>query len=270
MKKIRKINYITVSILSAIVLLMTPTLTSAQVPTADIVYIYDTNLAIANDYKSLIEGEGYSVSIISVGAIIPAVFINSSLVIIGYDTGSLSSWGDTSSVSAIQSTSNPIIGIGEGGYAFFGKLGLNIGNPYGLHFGSDDTINVVENTHPIFNNTIPNANFTMDLYDTPSSGVEILSSSGSSNINHVANTNPGSDYYTLIEENGKCFLWGFDGGPTDMSDLGRILFLNLVDYYMNLSSSPGIPGFDFYIIIPLSGFGIVIISFRKLKKIKLA
>ncbi|MBN1216809.1 MAG: hypothetical protein JXA99_15385 [Candidatus Lokiarchaeota archaeon] len=269
MKKIRKINYITVSILSILILFITPTPTSAQLPTADIVYIYNTDLTTANNFKSLIEGEGYSVSIISVGAIIPAVFINSSLVIIGYDTGSLSSWGDTSSVSAIQSTSNPIIGIGEGGYAFFGKLGLNIGHPYGLHFGSDDTINVVENTHPIFNNTVPAANVTMDIYDTSSSGVEILSSSASSNINHVANTNPGSNYYILIEENEKCFLWGFDGGPTDMSDLGRILFLNLIDYYMNLSSSSGIPGFDVYIIIALSVFGIVIILFRKFKKIKL-
>ena len=52
-----------------------------------------------------------------------------SVVIIGNGTGNGGAWGDSATVAKLRTTNRAIVGLGEGGYAFLGKLGLTIGYP---------------------------------------------------------------------------------------------------------------------------------------------
>ena len=49
------------------------------------------------------------------------------------ETGFLVPHGDAEALAAVIKSERPVLGIGEGGYAFFGKLGLNIGWGNGIH-----------------------------------------------------------------------------------------------------------------------------------------
>jgi len=48
-----------------------------------------------------------------------------------HETGNLDDWGTTTALLHLARTGKPVLGLGEGGYAFFGKRGLRIGYPGG-------------------------------------------------------------------------------------------------------------------------------------------
>ncbi|HEY3232309.1 MAG TPA: hypothetical protein VGJ87_23960, partial [Roseiflexaceae bacterium] len=119
-----------------------------------IAYIYRGNTADASSFYNLLVGAGYTVDLIPLGNVLTTVFrsptggANYDLIIIADDTGDLNQWGSSppppgisdAQVNRIRSALIPIIGLGEGGYAFFGKLPLFIGWPNGWH-GPEQLVN---------------------------------------------------------------------------------------------------------------------------------
>ena len=98
-----------------------------------VVYVYKSDPDTADAYKALIEANGVAVDEVAIGNVATTDLSQYSLVIIGPDTGSLAEWGDDATVSAIRKGEKPVLGLGEGGYAFFGKYGLAIGHAKGAH-----------------------------------------------------------------------------------------------------------------------------------------
>jgi hypothetical protein len=122
--------------------------------------------------------------------------------------------------------------MGEGGYAYFGKLSLLIGHPNGWHANGTD-IYVVTNASPIWNTpyniSIPGSNI-ISLYNNNSGFVAIHFPTPLMGTQFIGRQTDSSEHYPLITQVGPFFLWGFDDGPTAMTNKGRRVFINILDF----------------------------------------
>ncbi len=213
--------------------------------TAKIAYIYSStspsDLGAAIEFKSYLDSNGYSTYVIEMSNVPSTDFSSYSAILISDGTGSLNSWGDTSSVAAISSFGKPIIGLGEGGYAYFGKLSLRIGYGNGWH-GPNNRIVVVQPQHTIFN--IPNSiavplDSIVTLYNIPGNEVGINVPAPAPNVNLLGceATDSSRSHYPLVQERTKYFLWGFSDPPSSMTQTGKLLFLNIVDYMIRMNQT---------------------------------
>lgn len=211
---------------------MAATLTAAA--QKKIAYIYSSDNPTANNFYDFLGENGYSVDLIHISSVMATNFNLYHVIIVGYDTGNGSDWGDAggSMASHIASFGKPILGMGEGGYAYFGKLSLLIGYPNGAH-GSAKNVQVVDFANPIWNTpnhvSIPgdgiislynsDVNFAAIYYPTPLMGTEA-----------IARITTSPNHYPLITQVGPFFLWGFDGRPASMSNKGQKIFINVIEY----------------------------------------
>ena len=103
----------------------------AVLPCAAYIWLNDLTTAVA--YQNLLQANSYSVELIHMDDVATTLWSRYNLIVIGPETGDLAAWGTPAAVGALQQYATPILGLGEGGYAFFGKVGLDIGYPYGWH-----------------------------------------------------------------------------------------------------------------------------------------
>lgn len=207
-------------------------------PAVDVVYIYDSDLSAAELYALLLEENGFSVDLIPLRNVVGTDFSDYGVIAIGGETGDTSVWGTPAAVAQINDSRKPIIGIGEGGYAFFGKLGLDTGYPRGAHSSIHTDIYVEDPDHPIFNTpmeiAIPSSK-VIQLY-TFSGSVEIYLPWAPPRVVALGRYAVGSDHYSLtleldpLEWNDRFLLWGFTGSPSNMTEVGEHLFINAVSH----------------------------------------
>ncbi len=95
-----------------------------------IAYVYSTDITTSDKFKSLIESKNFAFTRVKRDTVLSTDFSQFDAIIIGPETGSLDTWGNMAQVSAIDLTNKPIIALGEAGYAYFGKLDLDIGFKY--------------------------------------------------------------------------------------------------------------------------------------------
>jgi Leucine-rich repeat (LRR) protein len=202
-------------------------------PLAFITYIYMSDTESANSYGLFLEDNDYCVTLISMDNVATTDFSTYGLIIVGSDT---EGWDSPGLVSAVDISANPIIGLGEGGYDFFGQLGLDIGRPYGWH-GSDNSIYVVDASHLIFNTpnaiTIPEGSI-IQLY-TATNHVGIDLPSIPENVVVFGREVDDVEHYPLTLENGRYLFWGFTASPDNMTQICKDLFLNVVDFMLGAS-----------------------------------
>lgn len=183
-----------------------------------IAYVLKSDDVTANDFKLLLESRGFTVQLVPLGVVLTTNFAQFDLIIIADDTGSLNSWGDAAGqVAQIDGAHKPVIGLGEGGYAFFGQLGQPIGWPNGWHGPLDRVVPV---------------NTALAYYHVPTDfGTPVPSPLGlyTAPVNHVGIYTPtvsgvlplglepdDRDHAPLIAESEDCNqLWGFSAGPRD-------------------------------------------------------
>ncbi len=214
-----------------------------------IAYIYRGETAPASAFYNLLVGAGYSVDLIPLSNVMTTEFVavtggpNYDLVIVANDTGYLSGWGasdatlSTNQVNRIKTAGIPIIGLGEGGYAFFGKFPLFIGWPQGWH-GPQDRVN-----HAVGAPAAYYAGIASDpsiLYTLPVDEVGIYLNSAPSDVIPIGLENPDKSHASVIQQ-GCRLLWGFAGDPTDMTADGKEMFLNAVGYMRVFQCSPEAP-----------------------------
>ena len=203
-------------------------------PLIDVAYIYDTDTKSAESFVQFLENGRFSVQLVQLAKVATTDFDKYRLIVVGNDTGDMGNWGTPQAVAAIVKSGRPVIGLGEGGYAFFGKVIPEIGYPHGAHDERDTSIFVMNRNHTIFNKpyriTIP---FTgiISLYEEPTSSVSIYLKPVPRDVVVLGRHTASEDHYTLVEGGKKvAFFWGFNGSPALMSKTGKPLFLNVVQY----------------------------------------
>ena len=122
----------------------------------------------------------------------------------------------------IRAAGIPIIGLGEGGYAFFGKLPLFIGWPNGWH-GPQDRVNRAAGAPAAYyNGMISDPSI---LYTAPVNEVGIYLNAVPADVFAIGLENPDKSHASVIQQ-GCRLLWGFSGDPTAMAADGKTMFLN--------------------------------------------
>ena len=197
-------------------------------------YLYGTDAAGAEEFKALLESEGISTDLYRTDEAALVDFSTYSVTLVGSD--SEQAWGSPGIVRAIDGSGTSIIGLGEGGYYFFGQLGLAIGSPWGWH-GGNTGVYVVDPSHPVFhqpNLIAPGADpFQLELYGS-TGHVGIYLTEIPQDVHVLGREVGDSNHYPLLLEKEKYLLWGFTGSPSSMTDPGRLLFINCVSFYAGL------------------------------------
>jgi hypothetical protein len=223
---------------------------SPAVPARSVLYIYRYDTAKAGEFEGLLEAGGlFSVTTTGIGAIPTDVRVFD-MFIVADDTGSLDAWGSppaaTGVITRLVETRKPIIGLGEGGYAFFGKISSPIGWPHGWH-GPQTSIYVSETLGTYFSypNDLATGHVpgTIPLYIEPVNEVGIykLAVPASTQLigwePRVVNQMPDPDHAPLGID-GCYHLWGFSDGPSAMTGDGKDLLVNAVDYMSRFQCPP--------------------------------
>ena len=211
-------------------------------PTAStkVLYIYQHDSATAGQFKALLDGAGLTVTTTAISAV-PGMDVSTfGLIIVADDTGYLDQWGAvptaTGVISQLVNAYKPIIGLGEGGYAFFGKAGSPTGWPNGWH-GPQDSIyatNAVPNYYLNPNDLSGLLPGPFPIYSAPVNEVGIYMPAVPASVLPIAfepylNALGAHDHASLTLDG--CYnLWGFSGGPSDMNDTGKKLFVNAAVY----------------------------------------
>jgi hypothetical protein len=198
-----------------------------------VAYIHSSDVEAAQSFRSLLVAYGCSTTLMAIDQISNTDLDSYDIIIVGDDTGNLSHWEDIESVTAIESSGKPVIGLGEGGYAFFGQLGLSIGWPNGMH-GSHNSIYVVEPDSSIFDTPysidIPE-DLVLQLY-TESNYVPLYLFPVPETVAAIGRDADSNGYYPLAMEHLYLF-WGFSASPQNMTEIGKRLFINLVIWKAN-------------------------------------
>lgn len=201
--------------------------------------------------RDFLASKGYAVTVVPLGAVLATNFGAFDMTVIADDTGNLSEWGippDTAAqVAKITSANKPILGIGEGGYAFFGRIPKFIGWPQGWHGPQTSLDRAPGAPGAIFSapNVLPMG--TLQLYDSASNGVGIFLPGAPGDVIPVGLETPPNNHASVVFQ-GCHFLWGFSDGPDKMRPEGRALFENYAQYarFFQCPSTPAPPPVDCY------------------------
>jgi hypothetical protein len=198
-----------------------------------VTYVYDTDAAARDAFVSLLEDAGFVVNTVSMADVGNAALAPTELIIIGYDTGLTVSWGTPEAVANVVGAAVPIVGISQGGGAFFHQLPLYMewDNCAGT---TASTVVVEDASHPMWNVPVP-------IPVAPDESVQLYANSTYAVSLYLAAAPPTVTCYGFIFGNlGYCglaserwsgsaaYMWSFDGPPADMSAAGQDLFTNLV------------------------------------------
>jgi hypothetical protein len=199
-----------------------------------VLYVLDTDQPLADKYKALLEGNGLAVTLVRMPDLGGTDLAPFQLIIIGPDTGLGASWGTAALVGHLKTSGKPVLGLGDGGHAFFGKLGLDIGFNHGAPKNDKDVV-VLDASHDIWHipydisliTGTPKANV---YAPNPSPGVAVNLDQIPAGVETLARRPSESSFYWLAREANRYLMWGFNLGPGAMSINGRQLFVNTAYY----------------------------------------
>jgi hypothetical protein len=199
-----------------------------------VAYVYSSDLPTANNFNNFLESHGFSVDLILQDNVLGTNFAPYKAILVGHETGAAYDWGDDHGTQAnyLASTGLPIMGLGGGGSSLFDKLGLLIGYGKGwINNGSE--VYVYDPANPIWNApnniSIPDSRM-VPLYSNPVSFIAIYYPSPVMGTEGIASESSTSNHYPLITQVGPFFLWGFEGGPSAMTNRGQRVFINVLEY----------------------------------------
>jgi len=199
-----------------------------------IAYIYLYDAEAAESFRSLLVSYGCSTTLIALDEVTAAPLASYDLIIVADDTQFLSTWNDPQTVVAIETSDKPVVGLGEGGYDFFGVLGLSIGRPNGGH-GERNSISVIDPNCSLFSTPYPvdiPEDQNLQLY-TETSHVGLYLWPVPETVTALGAEVDDPGYYPLALEHNRYLLWGFTESPQKMTEVGKILFVNVVIWTAN-------------------------------------
>lgn len=214
-----------------------------------ILYIYYRDNGLTSEYKNWLASAGYEIKTVDIAQVKTMDLSQVGVIIVGADTigsGTASmwynAWGDNETVKVISDSGKPILGIGDGGYGVFALLGLRIGGGNGAEGQGNGTVQltpystILDEPNKITNGQISLYSETVkqreiylgdDVSPTPKEA-------GVVEIGSITYTNNGQTlkYGTVVMQNDKFVLWGFDASPNLLTADGKNLFLNIVNYLL--------------------------------------
>lgn len=195
-----------------------------------IAYILKDDADTAMAYQEWIEQNGVGVDLIHMDSVPGLNLSKYRMFIIGPETGYLGDWGTNDIVGGLVKWERPILGLGEGGYAFFGKLQLRIGHANGAH-GAGTSVQESLSADSFWHYPYELATSEprlWQLYEEDSRRVDILLPRDLTGLAPFGINDADKRYADLILENEFWMLWGFQDGPKSMTTEGRQLFINAV------------------------------------------
>ena len=122
-----------------------------------------------------------------------------------------------------------MLGLGEGGYAFFGKIQLAIGWPNGAVDLQEYAIDWATPLNSIWGMPYDiTLKESLALYLKPGACRIIFMEKVPGNVTIFGHYLTDHRYANLLQEASKYTLWGFNDGPGKMTETGRRLFTNTV------------------------------------------
>jgi Peptidase family C25/Propeptide_C25 len=223
--------------------LRAPSVTAPQsahaIPLYQVAYVYRSDASAASDFGALLNAANFVVTAVPLASVLSTDFSKFDAAVIADDTGYLDDWGSAAGQVTHIANATQVMGIGEGGYAFLGKLGLHIGWPNGAHNSEagvrgDATLSFYKSP----NDLTAALNPSLPIFQRAVSAVEVFLPQPMAGVTGLgqavaapANQNP-DHYWPLIAE--RCHqLWGFRNPPGDMSAQGRALFVNALNYLLS-------------------------------------
>jgi len=197
-----------------------------------IAYIYDTDKTQAADFAALLGQTGLTVIPVPLADVALTDWDAFNLVIVGSDTGDGRIWGNVNQVNALAKAPR-ILGMGKGGHAFFGQLGLPLGAPNGTLLQAQK---ITPGDPQLSSLRIPNDLTTlarnqrqMSLFATAVDTVMIDVPAEQTDLLPHALLDAGRIISAgLVVGQGCRTLWGFGGAPAEMTALGQAYFVNMV------------------------------------------
>lgn len=213
-----------------------PPPTDSQQPGPRLLYIYLTADGEARSYQELLQDAGYQVDIIPLDAVPSTDLAPFAAIIVGPDTGSEESWGDTNRTEAsrVLNSNKPVIGLGEGGFALFGIYDLFIGYDPDTVRGtltSATSVLAVDRNSPVWNTPVQieiPQNGIVPLYERNSQVIVVHTEGAPADVIRIGRLPEEENRFPIIAQN-RFVLWGFSGPRADMSVAGEAAFTNLVD-----------------------------------------
>jgi hypothetical protein len=200
-----------------------------------VAYVYSYKNEVAESFDSLLEAYGCAITLIRVNDVPETPLESYNLIIVADDTRYEDTWNDPNTIAAIEDSGKPIVGLGDGGYDFFGVLGLSIGNPYGGH-GSKNSIEVVDPNCSLFSTPysidIPEDRALQLYSETNSVGIYLWPTIPET-VTVFGNEVNDYGYFPLVMEHNRYILWGFTESPQKMTEVGKTLFINVVIWTAN-------------------------------------
>ncbi len=196
-----------------------------------VAYIWLNNLPAAVAYQRLLQAGSYSVDLVPMAEVAKTVWGSYDLIVIGPETGDGADWGTSAAVGALLQYSTPILGLGEGGYAFFGKAGLAIGYPNGWH-GNEAYTYAVDAVNDVWHSPygIPMGRDRLVRVYGKTAHVGVRVEKPPASILLIGREPADETHYNLVQQDlreRRFLLWGFQAGPPLMTADGRHLFINV-------------------------------------------
>ncbi len=217
----------------------------AAVAQPRVAYIYSGDTASRDAFALFLQSRNYQVDLVPLTSVATYDFTPDRAIIVGDDTGSLNSWGTQAAVDYLSRINKPVLGVGEGGYAFFGRLALAIGWGNGWHAGPQTGAIVVDAANSVWStpNSVPaTTGGTVNLYSTGSPFVAIFNPTPIAGVTRIGRQTDDAQHYPLISQGGCYFLWGFSNSPSTMTQSGRDLFENSLQLPACGGGSPTVTG----------------------------
>jgi hypothetical protein len=195
-----------------------------------VAYIFSRKDEAAESFDSLLEAYGCSTTLIKLNDVQETSLDSYDLLIVADDTQYEDTWDDPNTTAAIEDSGKPVVGLGDGGYDFFGLLGLSIGYPHGAH-GSQNSIEVIDPNSSLFSTPYPidiPEDRVLRLYTETNHVGLYLWPTIPDTVTVLAEDAINFPYYLLATEHNRYLLWGFTESPQKMTEVGKTLFINVV------------------------------------------
>ena len=240
-----------------------PASTSAPTAPVRVALLYNADATTAQSYAALLATNGFTVRTFQVGTastptvngpyriLLPLVvngvanaqaaganpdFKDFDVIVIGADTGSGATWDPQPGLfDAIVASGLPVVGLGTGGNAFFGRLSLPIGYPNGVP-GTASAVQVADfgDSQAFYTNIAIPGNGVLAAFTNAQDVISIPLANRLENGVRLAALADNAGAYPIAQTTQRYLLWGFGGEPGAMTDTGRQLFINALRFNTQL------------------------------------